>query len=213
MTGRLTLLFVALTSATLGQIESVVKVCSPIGNGSGWVGLRHSDRDGRTYWGLVVTAKHCVFDDYNNLLTTTCKFSDGFESQSCGVAAYDSDDDIALVWCIVPESVKPMRLGKCSWPGSKVFNFGLAREGLDEGFIDVHDLHSVYWHGTVTAGDSGGPLCDAEGNVVAVVVNKTWDSIAMLTYRGGGVAVPVIEKILAVGSRLSLPDGTTRLVE
>jgi hypothetical protein len=112
MTGRLTALFWVLTSATLGQIESVVKVCSPIGNGSGWVGMRHSDRDGRTYWGLVVTAKHCVFDNYGQMQVVDCKFGNGFVSEKCGVAAYDTDDDVALVWAIVPEEVQPLKLSR-----------------------------------------------------------------------------------------------------
>jgi hypothetical protein len=94
-----------------------------------------------------------------------------------------------------------------------VFNFGLAKEGIDEGTLDLCDQHSIYWHGTVTPGDSGAPLCDGSGCVVAVVTNRTWDDMTLTTYRGGGVSVPVIEKILAVGGRLTLPSGTTPVVE
>lgn len=158
--------------ATFGQIDSVCKVDSGNGWGSGWVAAKVKDREDGTYYGVVITARHCVIRNDGSLAILTVEFPGGWKCENCTVICFDSDDDCAAVWCILPDSIIPLEFGEVKW-GGDVGNYGLATGvDVDWGVVTVADEHAIWSSAAVTPGDSGGPLCNRSGQVVGLMTHK-----------------------------------------
>ena len=158
---------------TWGQIESVCKVIDGGGWGSGWVGAYVRDRDEETYYGIIVTARHCVVRDDGSHAIVSIEFPEsGWKCDRCSVICYDPDDDVACVWAILPKTIQPLAIAEPRW-GGKVGNYGLATGvEVDWGEIKLVDEHAIWSTAAVTPGDSGGPLCNSLGEVIGLMTHQ-----------------------------------------
>jgi S1-C subfamily serine protease len=130
--------------------------------------------------GLVLTNKHVV-----RACSAVQLRVDGTERRAATIVALDVDDDLALlrVSGTLPSVVR-FRSGSAPRPGDDVVAAGFPLNGLlaDEvnvtvGYISAlaglhNDQHELQMTAPVQPGSSGGPLFDASGNLVGVVVTK-----------------------------------------
>ena len=130
--------------------------------------------------GHVLTNKHVV-RGCGALRVRT----DSLAPVAATVLATDTDDDLALLALAQPV-LEPVRFrsGPGPRPGDDVVVAGFPLVGLlgDQLHVSVgivnalaglyNDLHNLQMSAPVQQGNSGGPLLDASGNVVGVVVTK-----------------------------------------
>lgn len=130
--------------------------------------------------GLVITNKHVVRG-----CSTLKVRADSAAPVSARVVATDGDDDLALLQA--DESAPAFaafRGGREARPGDDVIAVGFPLNGLLADQVNVtigsinalagmyNDQHTLQMSAPVQPGSSGGPLFDASGNVVGVVVTK-----------------------------------------
>jgi S1-C subfamily serine protease len=139
----------------------------------------------------------------------------------------DANIDIAVLHAdLVPATTATLRVAPAPRVGEDVLAFGFPLPGLlsTEGNVTIgilsatrgvaDDPHVFQMTAPVQSGNSGGPLVDASGNVVGVVVSKL--DVKSVSQRTGDVpqnvnfAVKATE-VAAFLDRLHIPYGTGRL--
>jgi len=145
--------------------------------------------------GTVLTANHVVAD--GSAVTVT--FSDGTTSAAT-VTSSDTTQDIAnLAPTTFPEVLVPATLGGDATVGADVVAIGNPLgltdsvstgvvSGLDRTSGDLKGL--IQFDASVNPGSSGGPLLDAQGNVIGIVVAIA-DPGKDDAFAGIGFAVPI----------------------
>ena len=130
--------------------------------------------------GYVLTNKHVVRG-----CTRLGVRSDSTTSHRADLVAVDEDDDLALLRAKLPGApVAAFRSGPAVRAGDDVIAVGFPLSGLLANQVNVttgsvsalaglyNDTHVLQMSAPVQPGSSGGPLFDASGNVVGVVVTK-----------------------------------------
>jgi len=145
--------------------------------------------------GAVLTANHVVAD--GSAVTVT--FADGTTS-AASVTSSDATQDIAnLAPTTFPEVLVPATLGGDATVGADVVAIGNPLgltdsvstgvvSGLDRTSGDLKGL--IQFDASVNPGSSGGPLLDAQGNVIGIVVAIA-DPGKDDAFAGIGFAVPI----------------------
>lgn len=149
--------------------------------------------------GTILTAGHVVDD--GSAITVT--FADGTEA-SAAVTAADSATDVAsLMPSAFPEVLVPATLGGGAEVGDEVIAIGNPlglRYSVSSGVVSGLDRSGrteageveglIQFDAAVNPGSSGGPLLDAEGTVVGIVV-AILDPGGDEAFAGIGLAVPI----------------------
>lgn len=130
--------------------------------------------------GYVLTNKHVV----RGCVALKVRMAGG-ESRPATVRALDPDDDLALIETRLPQGpTVSFRDDPAVRPGDDIVAIGYPLNGLLADQVNVstgtvnamaglyNDLHVLQMSAPVQPGSSGGPLFDASGNVVGVVVTK-----------------------------------------
>lgn len=165
-----------------------------------------------------------VIDDKGNILTNwhvagsqaklRVTYMDGTESNGSVVGA-QPDQDLAVIRTpTIPDDLKPATLASSTTlnPGDEVeaigFPFGIGPSasdgvvsGLHRAFVDEHkrqltDL--IQFDAAANPGNSGGPLIDADGEVVGIVT-AILNPTGARTFAGIGFAMPIESAANAVG--------------
>ena len=144
----------------------------PSSSGSGFV-ISRAD-------GLVLTNKHVVRACQEVKVRV-----DGGVARGAFVRATDPDDDLAVLRTVLPPGpVASFRDDPPVRPGDNIVAVGYPLSGLLADQVNVstgsvnalaglyNDVHLLQMSAPVQPGSSGGPLFDASGNVVGVVVTK-----------------------------------------
>jgi S1-C subfamily serine protease len=165
-----------------------------------------------------------VIDDKGNILTNwhvagsqaklRVTFMDGTESNGIVVGAQPEKDLAVIRTPTIPDDLQPATLAASTTlnPGDEVvaigFPFGIGPSasdgvvsGLHRAFVDEHkrqltDL--IQFDAAANPGNSGGPLVDADGEVVGIVTAILNPSGAR-TFVGIGFAMPIESAANAVG--------------
>jgi S1-C subfamily serine protease len=130
--------------------------------------------------GYVLTNKHVIRGCAAVKLKT-----DSSEARDAHIIALDTDDDLALLRApLKVPAVGVFRNDPAVRPGDDVVAVGFPLSGLLADQVNVsvgtvnalaglyNDLHMMQMSAPVQPGSSGGPLFDASGNIVGVVVTK-----------------------------------------
>ena len=130
--------------------------------------------------GHVLTNKHVV-----RSCTTVKVRRDTSEAVDATVVAVDADDDLALLKASLGRTaVASFRAAPALRPGEDVIAVGYPLAGLLADQVNVttgsisalaglhNDSHILQMSAPVQPGSSGGPLFDASGNIVGIVVTK-----------------------------------------
>lgn len=158
-------------TATSQQSRGRVENASYTSSGSGFVVSRD---------GMILTNKHVVRG-----CDALRVRGDSGTAVRARVVAVDSSDDLALLQAQgAPWPVATFRAGPQPRPGDDVVAVGYPLNGLLADQVNVtvgtinalagmyNDQHQVQMSAPVQPGSSGGPLFDASGNVVGIVVTK-----------------------------------------
>jgi putative serine protease PepD len=150
--------------------------------------------------GTVLTADHVVSDGS----AITIIFSDGTTSTAT-VASADAKTDIAtLTPATLPQTVVPATIGGGAQVGGPVVAIGNPLgltysvssgviSGLDRTADTDHGKQSglIQFDASVNPGSSGGPLLDAKGDVIGIVVSIAEPAGADDAFAGIAFAVPI----------------------
>jgi S1-C subfamily serine protease len=144
--------------------------------------------------GYVVTSYHVVRGEGAVRVRVA-----GQEPVGCEVVAYDEGSDLALLKVALPPraALAPLRVAPAApaGRGTEVMALGYALDGespkFTRGAVSARQdlgpgVPLLVLDQRVNPGNSGGPLCDACGNVVGVVAAKTISTVALDSY---GIAV------------------------
>jgi hypothetical protein len=147
----------------------VCKITRPDG-GSGMgcvIGMGESvDED--YYYGMVATANHVVDKDWMYKI----EYESGEKVMGCSVLKRDVEADIAILWALVPKTILPMEISpKPCVVGDKVLYCGKEFrrfEGEARLITGKREIYADVVEGLI-AGDSGGPIMDAEGRYLGCI--------------------------------------------
>jgi putative serine protease PepD len=149
--------------------------------------------------GTVLTANHVISDGSAVTLT----FADGTTTKAT-VASSDAKTDIAtLKPATLPQTVVPATLGGGAQVGGDVVAIGnplgltySVSSGVVSGLNRTNDTNQgklsglIQFDAAVNPGSSGGPLLDADGNVIGIVVAIA-EPAGQEAFAGIGFAVPI----------------------
>ena len=167
--------------------ESIVEVSTDGGSGTGVLISVDKDkpvRDG--FEGFVLTAWHVVQDD---IVDGTIKvtYRNKRRAKGCRVVQHDEEKDVAILWVWVPGEMKPAKLAtKSVERGDKLELAGLGG-GTDlaccirtfEAFASPpSSIEKIFADVPLLPGDSGGPVFNADHEVVGIISGGWfwWDS-------------------------------------
>jgi putative serine protease PepD len=149
--------------------------------------------------GTVLTANHVISDGSQ----VTVTFADG-TTTTASVASSDVTTDIALLKpAKLPQTVVPATLGGGAQVGGDVVAIGnplgltySVSSGVVSGVNRTNDTNHgklsglIQFDASVNPGSSGGPLLDANGNVIGIVVAIA-EPAGQEAFAGIGFAVPI----------------------
>lgn len=167
--------------------DSIVEVSTSGGSGTGVLISVNKDKpvkDG--YEGYVLTAWHVIQDDIvDGKVKVT--YQSKRRSKDCRVVEHDEEKDVAILWVWVPKGVEPAKLAtKTVERGDKLELVGLGG-GTDlsccvRAFEAVasppSSFEKIFADVPLLPGDSGGPVFNADHEVVGIISGGWfwWDS-------------------------------------
>jgi len=159
-------------SAVAAKAEpSVVKIEAGDATGSGWVA--HGDTTGSE----LVTNYHVVADSWSaGVATVVVRQED--RTLKGTIARVDTNDDLAVIHvaerlpALVTASTRPKLGTPVMAIGSPLGLDGTVTLGVVSGFRSLDGSDYVQFSAPISPGNSGGPVIDAEGEVVAVASAK-----------------------------------------
>ena len=171
--------------------QAIVQVAAGNGTGTGVVIRIDKDKpikDG--YEGYCLTAWHVVQDSVDKSIKVT--FNNGRRSKDCRVVHQDKDRDVALIWAWIPNSISPAKLAIEPIQGGEFLEFAGLGGGSDLNGSLRHfravasspsSLEKIFADVPLLPGDSGGPVFNANQEVVGIISGGWfwWD---------GGVKLP-----------------------
>lgn len=167
--------------------QSIVEVSTSGGSGTGVLISVEKDkpvRDG--FEGYVVTAWHVIQDDIvDGKIKVT--YRNNRRAKGCAVVQHDEDKDVAVLWVWVPDDISPANLAtEPVKRGDKLELTGLGG-GTDlsccvrafEAFASPPStIEKIFADVPLLPGDSGGPVFNANHEVVGIISGGWfwWDS-------------------------------------
>ncbi len=165
--------------------QSIVEVSTSGGSGTGvLISLNTTEKP--LSEGYVLTAWHVVQDDIvDGSIKVT--YRNKRRAKDCRVVQYDEEKDVAILWVWVPEDIKPAKLATQSVKrGDRLELAGLGG-GTDlaccvrafEAFASPpSSVEKIFADVPLLPGDSGGPVFNAQHEVVGVISGGWfwWDS-------------------------------------
>ena len=165
-----------------------------------------------------------VIDDKGSILTNfhvagsqaklRVTFADGTESIGIMIGAQPDNDLAAIRAVVIPDDLQPATMASSGMlnPGDEVvaigFPFGIGPSvsdgivsGLHRSFEDEHNRHLtelIQFDAAANPGNSGGPLINANGEVVGIVT-AILNPSGSRTFAGIGFAMPIETAATAVG--------------
>ncbi len=165
-----------------------------------------------------------VIDDQGSILTNLhvagseaklrVTFMDGTETNGFIVGAQPQNDLAVVRTSMIPDDLQPATMAPSAIlnPGDEVvaigFPFGIGPSasdgivsGLHRAFVDEHKVQLtdlIQFDAAANPGNSGGPLIDADGEVVGIVT-AILNPTGARTFAGIGFAVPIESAAQAVG--------------
>jgi len=149
--------------------------------------------------GTILTANHVIAGAKDISVT----FADGTKSRAAVVSANPRQDIAALTTATLPGTVVPATLGGAADVGAHVVAIGnplglaySVSSGVVSGLNRTADTHDGSYSGliqfdaSVNPGSSGGPLLDARGLVIGIVVSLA-NPAHEDAFAGIGFAVPI----------------------
>jgi hypothetical protein len=167
--------------------QSIVEVTSGGGTGTGVVISIDKDKpvkDG--FEGFVLTAWHVIQDDIEDSKIKV-SYRNGRRSKGCKVVQYDEQKDVALLWVWVPGDIPNAQLATKPIEGGAVLEFAGLGGGSDLKCCIRHfsavasspsSLEKIFADVPLLPGDSGGPVFNADHEVVGIISGGWfwWDS-------------------------------------
>jgi serine protease Do len=167
--------------------QSIVEVSTSGGSGTGvLISVNNSKTAKSGSEGYVLTAWHVVQDDIvDGSIKVT--YRNKRRAKDCRVVQHDEEKDVAILWVWVPEDIKPAKLAtKSVKRGDKLELAGLGG-GTDlascvrafEAFASPpSSTEKIFADVPLLPGDSGGPVFNADHEVVGVISGGWfwWDS-------------------------------------
>ena len=162
-------LFFVFCTSLFAQRESIVSLDMYeggrlIGKGQGTV---YMNQEEDTY---ILTAWHCCHSFWEGASAKPIKVvaNYGNDSGQCTIEASDPNHDLAVLKCESLEEAIPIKIAEEFSVGDLVKYFG-AKEDM-EGVVAECSLSGFIWSDTIChRGDSGGPVCNEEGELVGVI--------------------------------------------
>lgn len=158
--------------------EAIVEISAGGGSGTGvLISVDKSKPVKSGYEGYCLTAWHVVQDDLESD-TVRVRFRNGKGAKGCRVIECDEDKDVAIVWTWVPAGVVPAKLAeKPIERGDKLEFAGLGGGSKLEGVIrhfsatasSPSTLEKIFADVPLLPGDSGGPVFNADNEVVGII--------------------------------------------
>ena len=166
--------------------KAVVEISTTHGSGTGVLISVNKDKpvkDG--YEGFCVTAWHVVQDDaIDGKIKAT--YQNKRRAKGCKVVQYNEAKDVALLWVWVPNDVEPAKLAtQGAKHGDKLEFVGLGGStGLDfarhfhAAASPPSTIEKIFADTPLLPGDSGGPVFNAQHEVVGIISGGWfwWDS-------------------------------------
>jgi S1-C subfamily serine protease len=167
--------------------------------------------------GVVIDDKGSILTNYHVAASQAklrVTFMDGTESTGIVIGAQPDNDLAAIRTTMVPDDLQPATLASSGTlnPGDEVvaigFPFGIGPSvsdgivsGLHRSFEDEHNRHLtelIQFDAAANPGNSGGPLINADGEVVGIVT-AILNPSGSRTFAGIGFAMPIETAASAVG--------------
>ncbi len=175
--------------------QSIVEVETSGGNGTGVVIQINKDKpvkDG--FEGYVITAWHVIRDDITDGKIKVT-YRNKRRAKGCQVVQYDEDKDIAVLWVWVPGEITPAKLATQSIKrGDKLELAGLGGgtdlacciRAFEASASPPSNKDKIFADVPLLPGDSGGPVFNADNEVVGIISGGWfwWDS-GLKTPSGG----------------------------
>lgn len=177
--------------------QAIVEVATSGGNGTGVViSVLHDKpvRDG--FEGYVLTAWHVIQDD---LVDSKIKVSyrNGRRAKGCKVVQFDEEKDVALLWVWVPSDIPAAKMATKPIEYGNTLEFAGLGGGSDlkcciRHFSSVASppstIEKIFADVPLLPGDSGGPVFNAQHEVVGIISGGWfwWDS-GLKTPEGSGI--------------------------
>jgi S1-C subfamily serine protease len=173
-----------------GAANSTVVLSNDEGGGTGFVVGPN----------LILTAKHVVLDEATGKFRTDLKATDTHGDSYDTVVVWASEDkDLALVRAALPADMVPLPIS-CTAPnvGDRVISLGHPLLAIKWGFAFGYISSAFPVDGlvaldiTILPGDSGGPVFNAQGQVIGINdAILTWGTNRMLSAGATGYALMV----------------------
>lgn len=167
--------------------QSIVEVSTSGGTGTGVLIHINKEKPVRNgFEGYVLTAWHVIQDDITDGKIKVT-YRNKRRAKGCTVLQHDEEKDVAILWVWVPEGVEPAKLAtKRVQRGDKLELIGLGG-GTDlstcvrafEGVASPpSSAEKIFADVALLPGDSGGPVLNADHEVVGVISGGWfwWDS-------------------------------------
>jgi serine protease Do len=165
-------------TASAAHHEAIVQVSLDGAVGTGVV--IHVDKEKPLpggFEGYCLTAHHVVADDEGRR-SIRVTYRNGRTAKKCRVVESDQDRDVALIWVWVPEAIRPAKLAQGISVGGDNLEFTGLGGGVDlrcclRHFSAVASLPTnsdeTFADVPLLPGDSGGPVFNANREVVGVI--------------------------------------------
>ena len=179
--------------------DSVVEIETESGSGTGVLVHIYKERPvANGFEGLCLTAQHVVGDEEEEPSNIKVVYRNGKRAKRCKVVASNRSSDVALLLVWVPPNVKPVSLAKNSAiKGSSLEFCGLGGGtplGSLRHFSSTSDSPTntakIFAPVSLLPGDSGGPVFDAQGDLVGIISGGWfWFDGGVKSERGFSVSV------------------------
>lgn len=167
--------------------QAIVEVSTSGGSGTGVLISVNQDKPvGNGFVGYVLTAWHVIQDDIvDGSIKVT--YRNKRRAKDCLVVQHDEEKDVAILWVWVPDDIKPAKLAtKPVKRGDKLELAGLGGGTDLTCCVRAFEAHAsppsstekIFADVTLLPGDSGGPVFNADHEVVGVISGGWfwWDS-------------------------------------
>lgn len=204
-----------------GHHDAIVSVHSDNGFGTGVIVKIDRDKPiGDGFEGWCLTAWHVVSGD-NGRRQVKVKYQDGSRARKCKIIAHDTENDVALLWVWVPDTVSavtiadaPAKLGEdvefAGLGGNSKLNCCI-RHFIAKTSVSTNPKQ-LFADAPLLPGDSGGPVFNSDNQLTGIIsggwfwlnadVDSDTDKSLRITWPARAGNLGAIQKLLDHNSQL-----------